>query len=143
MGIFTKLFNALEDNGPQEAVDNSLPEIEQQCLDFIKSRVPGFSRLGCGCGEVDVRFTPMPGYDEERGWVYVENSYGKAAVKMTATEGGEYERFVMSCLALAKVGTIWIGFSSKASVLMNADRLKFIDQGETFESLQIHFDLNN
>ena len=118
-------------------------EIEQQCLDFIKSRVPGFTRLGDLYGELDIRFVPMPGYEEERGWVCVENSHGKVGVRMTSNQGGEYERFVRSCLQLAKIGTIWIGFSSKASVLLNMDRLKFMDQGETFESMKIKFDLDN
>lgn len=118
-------------------------EVEQQCLDFIKSRVPGFTRLGNPYSELEIMFVPMPGYDEERGWVCVENSHGKVGVRMTSDQGGEYERFVRSCLQLAKIGTIWISFSSRASVLMNVDRLKFMDQGETFESLKIKFDLDN
>lgn len=118
-------------------------EVEQQCLDFIKSRVPGFTRLGDVYGELEIRFVPMPGYDEECGWVRVENSHGKVGVRMTSDQGGEYERFVRSCLQLAKIGTIWISFSSRASVLMNVDRLKFMDQGETFESMKIKFDLDN
>lgn len=130
--------------GAIEGKDSKIrSEVEQQCLDFIKSRVPGFTRLGDVYGELDIRFVPMPGYDEERGWVCVENSHGKVGVRMTSNQGGEYERFVRSCLQLAKIGTIWIGFSSKASVLLNMDRLKFMDQGETFESMKIKFDLNN
>ena len=129
------------------AIERKKPEIcsevEQQCLDFIKSRVPGFTGLGNRCSELEIRFVPMPGYEEERGWVCVENSHGKVGVRMTSDQGGEYERFVRSCLQLAKIGTIWISFSSRASVLMNVDRLKFMDQGETFESMKIKFDLDN
>lgn len=143
MGIFAHLFGTAKDEKkPQEDIGSCPSKIEQQCLDFIKSRVPGFTRIDDIGGDLDVRFEVFPGYGEERGVLLLENKRGQVYVKMTSQHGGKYERFIRSCLDLAKVGTIWIQFGTRASVLLDCDRIKFIDQGETFESLRIYFDLN-
>ena len=128
----------------EQKTKESKSELEQQCFNFIKSKISGFSGFKLSnCNNIYISITSMPGYPKDEARVIVWNSYGTMPVRWTNKQNGECENFIRSCLDLAKVGAIWVIFSKESTILLNMEKLKIMDQGETFEALKIKFDLSD